>query len=312
MKKNRLILTVIMSVYLLSLRAADCHIPLSVASIESGDEVPYATEEIIKTRLQNILTENGEVVGGTDFSRFFIAAKFNHELKDVLSGPPAQTVLVTDLTIYIGDNETKTIFASSTFKLRGVGHSENRALISALRPINANNEKIKNLINGASDKILDYYDNHYGQIIEKASKAAGLHDYAEAVSLIFSIPECCKGYGQAVNKGLSYYQKLIDSDGRKVYEMARAIWLASPNAYGASRALPILFSIPDGSEASKDAEKLVSEIGATVKDDKLFESRTKYKDNIEIKKMNIQAAKEVGTAWGRGQQPKTTNITWLR
>ena len=42
-----------------------------------------------------------------------------------------------------------------------------------------------------------------------------------------------------------------------------------------------------------------------------FENREKYKDEAGLKKQRIEAARAIGVAFGNGQQPVTTNITWL-
>ena len=41
------------------------------------------------------------------------------------------------------------------------------------------------------------------------------------------------------------------------------------------------------------------------------ENREKYKDEAGLKKQRIEAARAIGVAFGNGQQPVTTNITWL-
>ena len=38
----------------------------------------------------------------------------------------------------------------------------------------------------------------------------------------------------------------------------------------------------------------------------------KYKDEIELRRALIEAARAVGVAYGNGQQPTTTNLMWLR
>ena len=57
---------------------------------------------------------------------------------------------------------------------------------------------------------------------------------------------------------------------------------------------------------------LYKEVKAKVKDDWDFQMRQKYNDQIEIRKQIIEAARAVGTAYGKGQQPKTTNILWMK
>lgn len=308
-KLGSLAVSVIVSINLAF--ADNCNVPLTVITMDQTDDVPSAALDHLSNRLSSIMSSNGAVTGTSD-TRFFIAGKFSHISDDVLAGPPKQYSVHSELTIYVGDADSETLFGSCTLDLRGVGNSKQRALINAMHILNGDNPNLKKLIDQASDKVIAYYDANSSQILAKAKKAAAVQNYDEAMYYAFSIPECCKSYGKAVDDGLEYYQQYIDVNGRKLYEQARVFWTAHPNADGASRALPILLRIPVGSSAYPEAEKLIKEISEVVKDDKHFEERRKYQDAVDIKKMKIQSAKEIGVAWGKGQQPKTTNIAWIR
>lgn len=300
-----------MIAFTFSATARECDVPMTVVEIRQPDDVPLAASEFLKNRLTSIVSTDGSVAGAGD-TRFFIAGRFNHIASEVLPGPPKQTSIHTELTLYIGDTESETVFSSCTLDLRGVGNSSQKALISALRLVNSDNTRVKTFIEKGSDKILEYYDSHSDLILEKAKKAAALQCYDEAMYYAFSIPECCRSYSKAVSVGIEYFQNGIDRDGQKIFELARAAWITSPDANGASVALPILWEIPLGSSAYPSAEKLINEIHSVVKDDKYFETRRKYEDETELKKMKINSAREIGVAWGKNQQPQTTNLTWLR
>ena len=56
---------------------------------------------------------------------------------------------------------------------------------------------------------------------------------------------------------------------------------------------------------------MYNEIKQKVTSDWDFENREKYKDEAGLKKQRIEAARAIGVAFGNGQQPVTTNITWL-
>ena len=38
----------------------------------------------------------------------------------------------------------------------------------------------------------------------------------------------------------------------------------------------------------------------------------KWQDGVDLESQRINAFREVGVAYGQGQQPTTTNIGWLR
>lgn len=66
-----------------------------------------------------------------------------------------------------------------------------------------------------------------------------------------------------------------------------------------------------GSSCEGEAKALYNEVKQKVTSDWDFENREKYKDEAGLKKQRIEAARAIGVAFGNGQQPVTTNITWL-
>lgn len=289
--------------------SAQCSVNLTVINAEQDENVPEATLNFLNNRLTQIVTKNG-VSTDPGMGQFFIAGKFNHILEDMVPGPPAQTVLHTTLTLIIGDLNAKTVYASTSLDLRGVGNSDQRAFINALRGLNANNNSIASFIEAGKRKVIDYYDKNYPQIIKRADRYAANHDYEAALWQLAFIPECCKGYDAAMASTLKYFQAYIDQQGEALYNQAYACWAANPNEDGAADAFGYLMQIDPSSAAYKKALALAKEIKNTVKSDRDFEIRDKYKDSIDIEKSKIQAAREVGVAYGRGQQPTTTNMLW--
>ena len=81
---------------------------------------------------------------------------------------------------------------------------------------------------------------------------------------------------------------------------------------GARLVAPIIAQIDPESSCYGDTQKLLAEIKAQVRSDIDFEVREKYHDQIDIQKQTIECARAVGVAFGKGQQPQTTNILWAR
>ena len=57
---------------------------------------------------------------------------------------------------------------------------------------------------------------------------------------------------------------------------------------------------------------MMSEIKKQVRSDIDFEVRQKYNDSVETERARIEAIRAIGVAYGKGQQPTTTNLMWLR
>lgn len=290
--------------------AADCTINLAVVSVGQGEEVPAASADYLATRLTEVVTASG-ISADPGMGQFFITGKFTHIVQDVVPGPPTQMAIHTYLTLYVGDLNSQTVYATTSLDLRGVGTSEQRAFINAMRGLTAGNDKVARFIASARQKIVDYYDSNFSQILARAERCSALHHYDEALWHLTSIPECCRGYDQALSATKRAFKSYVDLEGTRLLNAARAAWAASPDEFGAVKAFESLNLIDPSSEAYAEAQQLAAEIKRTVKSDRDFELRDKYRDAVDIEKAKVNAAREVGVAFGRGQQPSTTNITWL-
>ncbi|MDE6229873.1 MAG: hypothetical protein K2M40_08820 [Muribaculaceae bacterium] len=290
---------------------SDCTISLSVLRAPQTENIPAQTEEYLVTRLQSALTADG-IVAGENLSQFFIAGKFSHVMEDVVPGPPRQFALHTVLTLYIGDAIGENIYATATIDMRGIGNSTERAFINALRTLNANNPTVATCVNNAKKKITAYFDKNYPQILTQADRCAAQHNYDEALWRLSMIPECCAGYAQAEAKTSQYYQRYINQQGTALLSLATAAWSVAHTPEAAAKAFGYLTQIDPESSAYTAAQALAVEMKTSIKSDRNFELRQKYSDAVDIKRRQIEAAREVGVAYGKGQQPQTTNLTWLK
>lgn len=307
----KIILPAVMGLLLPVNAAADCNISLTAMHAPQTENVPEATQNYLLTRLQTALSTDGVSVDAA-MGQFIICGKFNHTVEDVLAGPPMQYALHTNLTLYVGDISSETVYATTSLELRGVGNSTERAYINALRTLNGNNPQIEKFISSAKSKIINYYDRNYSQILSKAERAAAKHNYDEALWIATSIPECSKGYAQASAKVNLYFQRYIDQEGIALYNKAYAVWSSAHDADAAREAFAYLVLIDPESSAYAKAQNLAAEMKKSVKDDRDFELREKYHDSVAIEKARINAAREIGVAFGKGQQPTTTNLMWLK
>ena len=126
-----------------------------------------------------------------------------------------------------------------------------------------------------------------------------------------SIPVCCtEEFNKGVKVAKEIYNDYVDHCGELYLSKAKAIWMAEQNLIGAKKAGDFLSKISSSSRIYSSAEKLYREIKDKVKNNADFRIK-QYEDGVKIKVEKINAWKEVGIAYGKGQQPINTNITWL-
>lgn len=291
--------------------AQNCDIPIRVISSPQIENIPETVLEMLNSRLITAVSENG-IMASVPYGQFFLTAKFSHVTEDIIPGPPKQFAIQTLLTLFIGDIEGQQIYSSKTFDLRGVGTSTQRALTNSLQTVNARNSNFEQFLNAGKEKIINYYNANFSSILAKANKAASIKDYDKALYYACSIPECCSGYSEAAKDIIRIFQSYIDDDSQNLYTKAYTAWSSSPNSHGAEIASLYLSLIDQSSAIYSKAQQLADEIKGTVRGDFIFEKQTKYKDSIALKKAYIDAARQIGTAYGNGQKETTTNLLWIK
>lgn len=311
--KRQFLLSIMCFVTALSAIAQDCEVHLMVTDMSQIADVPQEINNQLLQRLSSAVSQSSVgVVADDNFDQFFISGRFDEEYSDVVPGPPMQNVINATLTLYIGDVNNETVYATKSFQLRGVGTSKIRAYVNSLRMLNHRNDELQRFIDAGKTKIIAYYDKNYRALLEKADNAMRMKDYDMALYISTSIPVCCKGYEEAKRFTLKAYKSYIDNSAKILLMKAKSEWAASPDEEGAKAALSYLNQIDSDASCFNEAEALQNEIKKTVKGNWDFEHREKYKDALGLEIDRIAAARAVGVAFGNNQKPTTTHINWIR
>ena len=290
-------------------------IVLNSVVIDKENKIPEEAKNQLLSKLTQISSNSG--MGGYSITpRFVIAAKINVLTKDVVAGPPQMSALNYEIIFFIGDAETKLVFASVKITEKGVGTNENKALISLIQNVNVNNKQLLELIQTGKNKIVDYYSDQCDFIIKKAQNKAQQQHFDESIYDLMQVPEVCKScYMKCLSAVQPIYKNKIDRDGLIKLNEARLKWNASPNLSGADEVSPILSSIEPESSIYKNALALVETIKAKIEE---IEKRNwdfkmkKYNDAISFESQRIESARQTAIAYYQNQ-PKTiiyNRIIW--
>ena len=285
-----------------------CDIPLMVYISEQDESLPRTAESQLSNKLIRVAADNG-LAASNGYAQFVISPQFSVLGKNILPGPPRSFVYDFELTLFIGDSFGQKIFSSTTLSLKGVGENETKAYIDAIRKIAPKSKDIQAFLTDGKDKIVEYYNNNYQNIIKKAQSLAAQKNFEEAMFLLMAIPECSKGYDASLAVASKVYQQYVDDMCNRYLNKARTAWASQQNSYGAEEAGEYLTHIYPDAKCYGDAMVLYKEIKAKVKDDWNFVMKM-YNDEVNLEKQRINAWKEVGVAYGRGQQPSTTHVYW--
>ncbi len=291
--------------------AQDCDIPVTVCLTEQAEDFPVASQQLLINNLRRVATQTGL---STDFSRaqFFITAKMDILDKEVVAGAPAVVFQNVGVTLYIGDYSNKKIFSTAYMEVKCAGTNETKVWNDAFKRVNGNNPQVRKMMTEGKQTIINWYDSHYKQIMKEAEGMMNYHKYREALVHLSSVPTCCNGYEEVSQLGLRAFQMYLDQQGQDILTMAQAVWAAGQDQDAAREAMAYLVMIDPSSSSYPEAQLLMKEIKQQVRNDIDFEKREKYYNSIDLEKRRIQAVHDIGVAYGKGQQPQTTFVSWIK
>lgn len=289
---------------------SNCEIPLMIMQTNQSEPIPSGALDFLNNKLRQIAITDG-MAAGPEFTQFCIVPKISILNKEILPGPPSKFVYNMEMTLYIADSWGEKVFTSASIPLKGVGNNETKAYISAIKGINPNSKEMQAFLKDGKSKIINYYDTQYPTIIKKAQSLASMKQYDEALFYLGSIPECSKGYDKALAASSVVYQQYVDQLCVENLSRAKMAWASQQNRYGAEEAGEYLQYIYPDAKCYGDAMSLYKEIKGKVLDDWKFTMKI-YNDAVSLEKQRINAWRDVGVAYGRGQKNNTTNVYWIR
>ncbi len=283
--------------------AQDNNISLYVYTSGQHEEIPVASLEYLKNSLRNAASIDGLSAQNEYLTSFLLVPKVSIATKNVLATTQQQVVLTLDVSLQVVDNISGTIFAATDLILRGVGSNETKAFNSAFRSINKSNGKVSKFLAEAKDKIIAYYEAEGKNIIKRASLLASQEKYPEAFYVLSMIPVQCSHYDTAVSASLDIWTKYKSYSCAGNLAKAQAIWTANPNMQGANLAATYLSEIFQDADCYPEAQQLYKEIRSKLGEQWNFSMKV-YDKEADLRQAQITAIREIGVAYGKGQQPE--------
>lgn len=248
----------------------------------------YVTEKMtsdLARKLLSIASKNGISGMGGD-PAFVLAADITGLDKKLTGSAPQKTMLTYDVTLYVGNVITGTVFGSSTIKLVGVGDNERKAANNAVAELKDNKE-IQQMLVSSTNKIVEYYNTHAGEIESQIEAAISKGDYNEAYGLLYSVPEqATELFAYAAKKLPEVSEKIFAKESSQNLANLKSAIAASQGHFNPD-AGAYLAMIPANSAEYEEAQKIYSEYASRVQITEEQEKATAHE--LEIKKMELAA-----------------------
>jgi hypothetical protein len=254
-------------------------------------------KNLLVTKLNQITSNNG-ISASQANPRFIITANVNVGTKDIIAGPPQMIAQNIDITFFVGDAETNTIFSNTTLSLKGVGTNENKAFIDALKTINPKNKEVIAFLEEGKIRIINYYSTNCDFIIKDAQTLVKQEKYDEAIYQLSLVPDVCQDcYFKCLETLTQIYQQKIDADCKVKFNEAKVTWSAAQTPKGAEKAGDILSTINPMATCQPEITTFIKKIDAKLKADEKARWQFKmkqYADKIAAQKEQVRIAEEKG------------------
>lgn len=293
-------------------------VPMGVYLSDDTSIVPEYAKSALENKMRQIVTANG--MGANNSSTFFITCDVTVTDKEVLGGAPVKVIQRAETTFYIADAQTERLYESVTISNEGIGNSDNEAFINAFKQIDIRSSQLRNFVNSANKKIIEYYESQIDNYIAQAEAQAKLGEYESALYILSTVPDCCEGYDKVNDAAVRVYQIMIDQESLKALQHAKSAWTSAHSREAAAEAGGYLAEVSPYSSCYVEAESLAAEIKKFVVEEhaydrKMQEEALDWERKMEAERNRLEAERtkawrDVGVAYGNNQQPVDYTMWW--
>lgn len=277
----------------------NARIALSVIVPTQPEEIPDELMSVLVDKIRSIVTQNG-MAGEEGSSRFMVFPSIAVTSKAITASAPIQYVLSLSVNLYVADCLDKKTFSTTSIILKGVGASEIKAYHNAFKSLK-NSEKTEQFLKNGKKAIIAYYNDQCDFVEQQIKSKAAQNDFTGAILLATQVPETskeCYARIQALIPGL--YESHINNVCAERIAKAKTAWAKKD----AEIALAQLASILPNTNCFSDANSLMNQIKMSVDEESkrlIEEQQKKYQDGLELEKLIITKAAEVGVEEARAK-----------
>jgi hypothetical protein len=276
-----------------SLSLVDNYPLLQLSVFIPNNTLSASAQKLLETRLNQQLTKNG--LGGFAInSRFVLIPTIVELSKNITTTAPTMYVINYEITFFVGDIQTNTLFSSYSTQFKGVGETESEAFKIGFNNLNLkDNDAFTTSFTKGKEKIIEFYNKNCEYILKQAMLLDRQGKYEEAIMEITTIPPYC---GDCTDKAIKIvepiYTKIIDRDCKQKLSQMKSELIS----YNIEQALVYYIEIPKNAKCFGEAEQLVNyQIKQLKPEEKKkwdFEMQ-KYSDDVAYRNKKMETIQQI-------------------
>lgn len=281
---------------------------ITISAILPVDDtsIPHASMEILQNKMKAIVLQNG--YADLSEQRFVLSASIDIIEKGYNS--TGMLMQKMSITFYVGDVLENKLYSSAIINTVGVGQSDIKVYNMAFQRISNTHPDIKQMLEMANKQIVDYYTNHYSDLIVETDRLVEMGQYDEAITKLINVPSICtESFNDAQNRSIEIYHKKMnvlaaqqkaktDKEGLVLIQQAKAAWNSKQDYESASNALALLAQIDPEAGCIEQANEFIQTINDKLRTDERNKAAAEaaiakrnwefkmrqYEDNLEMAK----------------------------
>jgi hypothetical protein len=257
-------------------------------------------KENLRQRVEMIVLAYG--TGTRDLSRFGVTCSLVDNYTELVS---ANTVIYNvkgSFKFTVVDFTENRVIKGAMLEYNVRGNSESDALLKAIKSINQEDPRLKEMFELALKDIKQYYDQRCNSLLANAETSLGAYKFDKAIYELLSIPDFCTECKQKANaRATEIYMASENYKASESLQKAKVKWASSNTVEGANQVGDILSTVNPEASCIADINAFIVEVQSEIK--KQFNQDWDYKwaKDILTPQMKIDATKEVGVAYGKNQ-----------
>lgn len=268
----------------------------------SRERIPEVALRSLERKLASMATANGF----TSVSGEFIITAMTDVLNtSVTATAPPKFVSEVEVAVYVLNNPEQLIVDQKVYSLKGLGTSEQSAVMNAINQLNVRSTDTKRFMENVRTRMLDYYAARLPAIIAKAQSLAAMSRHEEALAALAAVPESLAEYPQVADLMVDIYTGYIDREAKAI--IADAKTKIAQHDYAA--AFRELVKVDPNSTLFAESDAMISEISPKIETERQEElerekeyyeqqraqAMKEYEDSVELEKQKIAASREIAS-----------------
>lgn len=283
-------------------------------------DLPADARAALNRKLLQMTTQNGF---GATGGPFILTADVRTVDKQVTATAPAQYIVELEVSVYVVNLQEQLLAAETSFVVKSIESSENKAVIRAINRINARTPVVRQFMTSAREKIVDYYATRVPTIIAKAQSLADRGDYEAALAALAAVPESLDDYPMVAEKMTAVYTQMVDKFATVSIQEAKSK-IALRDYEGA---LDALLYVDPSSTRFEEACRMVDSIKRTIdaKEQAEMQARLEqmeaqrelalkmHDDEVMLRRMQIEASQKTAEKQASASDAATQSAlkNWL-